>query len=95
MPLPSAGGSSIGITKEHGQGCVKKVYLRYLHAASKLRFVSLVLAVVMQWAVYVLSTQMLRLWAERNYELGRNLGLQYIFAGVWFCSLSSIDLAAA
>ena len=97
-PLPSVRESSTGITKEHSeQGRVKKkVYLQYLHAASKLGFVSLVLAAVIQQAVNVLSTYMLRLWAEHNRELGRNLGLRDIYLlGYGLCSLSSIALAAA
>ena len=69
--------SSTGKTKERDeQECVKKVDLQYLHGASKLGFVSLV---VMQWAVYVLSTHMLRLWAENTHEPGRNLGLRDIY----------------
>jgi len=97
-PPPSVRKSSTGITQEHSeQGRVKKqVYLQYLHAASKLGFVSLVLTVVTQQAVNVLSTYMLRLWAEHNRELGRNLGVRDIYLlGYGFCSIASVGLAAA
>lgn len=96
-PLPSIRASSTGISKEHSeQGRVKKkVYLQYLHAASKSGFVCLILAVIMQQAMSVLSTYMLRLWGEHNRELGRNLGLRDVYLlGYGLCSLASIGLAA-
>ncbi|KAG1740326.1 P-loop containing nucleoside triphosphate hydrolase protein [Suillus lakei] len=69
--------SSDGITKEHSeQGRVKmEVYSQYLHAASKKGFLLFVLATVLQQAVSVVSTVMLRFWGEHNREMGANVGL--------------------
>ncbi|KAL4067103.1 P-loop containing nucleoside triphosphate hydrolase protein [Scleroderma yunnanense] len=97
-PLPSVRGTtSTGITKEHSeQGRVKlEVYFQYLHAASKVGFFFLVLALVLQQAMSVLSTYMLRLWGEHNRELGKNLGLRDIYlVSYGLCSLTSVAMSA-
>jgi ATP-binding cassette subfamily C (CFTR/MRP) protein 1 len=89
--------SSGGISKEHSeQGRVKmEVYSQYLHAASKKGFLFFVLATVLQQAVSVASTVMLRLWGENNREAGNNVGLaDKYFLGYGFFNLASIMLGA-
>lgn len=89
--------SSDGITKEHSeQGRVKmEVYSQYLHAASKQGFLLFVLATVLQQAVSVMSTIMLRLWGEHNREMGANAGLtDKYFLGYGLFNLVAIFLAA-
>lgn len=89
--------SSDGITKEHSeQGRVKmEVYSQYLHAASKKGFLLFVLATVLQQAVSVMSTVMLRLWGEHNREMGANAGLtDKYFLGYGLSNLMAIFLGA-
>ncbi|KAJ8592180.1 P-loop containing nucleoside triphosphate hydrolase protein [Rhizopogon salebrosus TDB-379] len=89
--------STDGISKEHSeQGRVKmEVYSQYLHAASKKGFLLFVLATVLQQAVSVSSTIMLRLWGEHNREAGTNVGLaDKYFLGYGFFNLASITLGA-
>ncbi|KAG2035311.1 P-loop containing nucleoside triphosphate hydrolase protein [Suillus americanus] len=87
--------SSDGITKEHSeQGRVKmEVYSQYLHAASTKGFLFFVLATVLQQAVSVVSTVMLKLWGEHNREMGANAGLtDKYFLGYGFFILVAIFL---
>ncbi|KAG1776029.1 P-loop containing nucleoside triphosphate hydrolase protein [Suillus placidus] len=89
--------SSDGITKEHSeQGRVKmEVYSQYLHAASRKGFLFFVLATVLQQAVSVMSTVMLRLWGEHNREMGANVGLtDKYFLGYGLFNLMAIFLGA-
>lgn len=89
--------STDGISKEHSeQGRVKmEVYSQYLHAASKKGFLLFVLATVLQQAVSVSSTIMLRLWGEHNREAGTNVGLaDKYFLGYGLFNLASITLGA-
>ncbi|OJA12951.1 hypothetical protein AZE42_07484 [Rhizopogon vesiculosus] len=85
-----------GISKEHSeQGRVKmEVYSQYLHAASKKGFMLFVLATVLQQAVSVISTVMLRLWGENNREAGNNGLADKYFLGYGVFSLASIILGA-
>ncbi|KAN0098013.1 P-loop containing nucleoside triphosphate hydrolase protein [Tylopilus felleus] len=87
-----------GLSKEHSeQGRVKKeVYLQYLRAASKVGFCVFLLVTVLGQVVSVMSTFMLRLWAESNRESGRNTGLKdpYLL-GYGFFNLMSVVLSAA
>lgn len=88
---------SSGMSKEHSeQGRVKKeVYFQYLSAASKTGFCFFVLTVTLGQVVSVLSTVMLRLWGEKNREVGENAGLRdpYLL-GYGFFNLMSIMFAA-
>ncbi|KAG1888634.1 ABC transporter type 1, transmembrane domain-containing protein [Suillus subluteus] len=89
--------SSDGLTKEHSeQGRVKmEVYSQYLHAASRKGFLFFVLATVLQQAVSVMSTVMLKLWGEHNRETGANAGLtDKYFLGYGFFILVAIFLNA-
>jgi hypothetical protein len=72
-----------------------EVYSQYLHAASKQGFLLFVLATVLQQAVSVMSTIMLRLWGEHNREMGANAGLtDKYFLGYGLFNLVAIFLAA-
>ncbi|KAG1838637.1 P-loop containing nucleoside triphosphate hydrolase protein [Suillus subalutaceus] len=78
------------------QGRVKmEVYSQYLHAASRKGFLFFVLATVLQQAVSVMSTVMLKLWGEHNRETGANAGLtDKYFLGYGFFILVAISLNA-
>ncbi|KAG0695817.1 P-loop containing nucleoside triphosphate hydrolase protein, partial [Suillus ampliporus] len=89
--------SSSGITKEHSeQGRVKMdVYSQYLHAVSKKGFLFFILAMVLQQAMSVVSTFMLKTWGEHNRETGVNAGLaDKYFLGYGLFNLASIFSAA-
>ncbi|KAG0695819.1 P-loop containing nucleoside triphosphate hydrolase protein [Suillus ampliporus] len=89
--------SSSGITKEHSeQGRVKmEVYSQYLHAASKQGFLIFVLTTVLQQAMTIASTFMLRFWGEHNRETGANTGLaDKYFLGYGLFNLVALFLAA-
>ncbi|KAG6330747.1 hypothetical protein ID866_8342 [Astraeus odoratus] len=97
-PLPSVRDATFtGLTKEHSeQGRVKtEVYLQYMQAASKTAFFFLIILAALNQAALVLSTYMLRLWGERNRELGGNLGLgdKYLL-GYGLSNLASVGLSA-
>jgi ATP-binding cassette subfamily C (CFTR/MRP) protein 1 len=94
VPLPPVRQPmSSGLSKEHSEhGRVKKkVYIQYLQAASKAGFCFFVLVTVLGQVVGVISSMMLRFWAERNRESGENAGLTdpYLL-GYGFLSLASV-----
>ncbi|KAH7904260.1 P-loop containing nucleoside triphosphate hydrolase protein, partial [Hygrophoropsis aurantiaca] len=89
--------STSGPTKEHSeQGRVKKeVYTQYLQAASSIGFTLFVITTLLQQAVSVLATFMLRLWGESNRVNGDNLTSSKYLIGYGLSNLSTIVLGAA
>lgn len=93
----SSSSSETTLPKEHSeQGRVKwDVYYQYMQAASWIGCGVFLILTILQQAVSVLSTVVLRAWGEHNRESGSNSDLgKYLFA-YGMSSLVSVLLGAA
>jgi ATP-binding cassette, subfamily C (CFTR/MRP), member 1 len=93
LPPPTQSSSSQGLSVEKSQtGRVdKRVYARYIEAASKIGFFLFVGALLLQQVFSVLSSVELKAWGEGNRSAGNNKdALRYLWAYGVFSLISAV-----